>query len=68
MLLGGVPVDVGFSIDLTIDPALQALAQRTAACYTGRLGQIHNQMHRAAVRTHPEYADSPWSTRRNTSH
>ena len=29
-------VDVGFSIDLTIDPALQALAQRTAACYTGR--------------------------------
>ena len=29
-------VDVGFSIDLTIDPALQALAQKTAACYTGR--------------------------------
>ena len=34
--LGGTPVDVGFSIDLTIDPAMQALAQRTAACYTGR--------------------------------
>ena len=34
--LGGTPVDVGFSIDLTIDPALQALAQKTAACYTGR--------------------------------
>jgi len=34
--LDGTPVDVGFSIDLTIDPALQALAQKTAACYTGR--------------------------------
>ena len=33
--LGGAPVDVGFSIDLTIDPSLQALAQQTAACYTG---------------------------------
>jgi len=29
-------VEVGFSIDLTIDPELQALAQKTAACYTGR--------------------------------
>jgi hypothetical protein len=34
--IGANPVDVGFSIDLTIDPELQALAQRTAACYTGR--------------------------------
>ncbi len=34
--VGGTPVDVGFSIDLTIDPAAQALAQQTAACYTGR--------------------------------
>jgi hypothetical protein len=34
--IGGTPVDVGFSIDLTIEPAVQALAQRTAACYTGR--------------------------------
>jgi len=34
--VGGAPVDVGFSIDLTIDPSLQALAQQTAACYTGR--------------------------------
>jgi len=34
--LGGTQVDVGFSIDLTIDPSLQALAQQTAACYTGR--------------------------------
>ncbi len=32
----GAAVDVGFSIDLTIDPSLQALAQQTAACYTGR--------------------------------
>ena len=34
--VGGAQVDVGFSIDLTIDPSLQALAQQTAACYTGR--------------------------------
>ena len=34
--LDGTPVDAGFSIDLTIDPAMQALAQKTAACYTGR--------------------------------
>jgi cell division protein FtsI/penicillin-binding protein 2 len=32
----GAPVDVGFSVDLTIDPSLQELAQKTAACYTGR--------------------------------
>ena len=36
MTVDGAPVDVGFSIDLTIDPAVQALAQKTAACYTGR--------------------------------
>jgi hypothetical protein len=34
--LDGAPVDVGFSVDLTIDPSVQALAQKTAACYTGR--------------------------------
>ncbi len=34
--LDGAQVDVGFSVDLTIDPVLQALAQKTAACYTGR--------------------------------
>jgi hypothetical protein len=33
---GGTPIDVGFSVDLTIEPAVQALAQKTAACYTGR--------------------------------
>jgi hypothetical protein len=32
----GAPVDIGFSVRLTIDPSLQALAQKTAACYTGR--------------------------------
>src|SRR5207237_5215480 len=32
----GAAVDVGFSVDVTIDPAVQALAQRIAACYTGR--------------------------------
>ena len=32
----GAAVDAGLSIDVTIDPALQALAQKTAACYTGR--------------------------------
>jgi hypothetical protein len=36
VVVDGAPVDVGYSIDLTIDPALQALAQKTAACYTGR--------------------------------
>ena len=36
IVLDGAAVDVGFSVDLTIDPALQALAQKTAACYTGR--------------------------------
>ena len=36
IVLDGSGVDVGFSIDLTIDPQLQALAQKTAACYTGR--------------------------------
>ena len=34
--LDGATVDVGFSVDLTIVPSLQALAQKTAACYTGR--------------------------------
>ncbi|HVE49759.1 MAG TPA: hypothetical protein VNG69_09100 [Casimicrobiaceae bacterium] len=34
--LDGAEVDAGFSVDLTIDPVLQALAQKSAACYTGR--------------------------------
>jgi hypothetical protein len=34
--LDGSPVEVGSSVQLTIDPVLQALAQKTAACYTGR--------------------------------
>jgi hypothetical protein len=36
VVLAGHPVDVGFSVDLTIDPALQRVAQQVAACYTGR--------------------------------
>ena len=36
MRIDGAAVDTGLSIDVTIDPALQALAQKTAACYTGR--------------------------------
>ncbi|MEP7058743.1 MAG: hypothetical protein ABI809_13335, partial [Caldimonas sp.] len=36
VVVDGAAVDAGYSIDLTIDPALQALAQKTAACYTGR--------------------------------
>ncbi|HEV7575968.1 MAG TPA: hypothetical protein VGO85_07980, partial [Caldimonas sp.] len=36
VVVDGAPVDVGYSIDITIDPVLQALAQKTAACYTGR--------------------------------
>jgi hypothetical protein len=34
--VGGAPIDVGFSIDLTIEPLVQELAQKTVACYTGR--------------------------------
>jgi len=34
--VGGAPIDVGFSIDLTIEPSVQELAQKTVACYTGR--------------------------------
>ena len=36
IMLDGATVDVGFSVDVTIAPSLQALAQKTAACYTGR--------------------------------
>jgi len=36
VVLDGAPVDLGYSVDVTIDPALQALAQKTAGCYTGR--------------------------------
>jgi hypothetical protein len=36
IVLDGSSVEMGLSIDLTIDPVLQGLAQRTAACYTGR--------------------------------
>jgi hypothetical protein len=34
--IGSAAVDIGFSIDTTIDPSLQVLAQQTVACYTGR--------------------------------
>jgi hypothetical protein len=34
--IDGASVDVGYSIDVTIDPNMQALAQKTVACYTGR--------------------------------
>ncbi len=34
--VGGTPIDVGFSVDITIEPSVQALAQKTVACYTGR--------------------------------
>jgi cell division protein FtsI/penicillin-binding protein 2 len=33
--LGGAILDVGFSVDLAIDPIAQAYAQQIAACYTG---------------------------------
>ncbi len=36
VVVDGTALDIGYSIDLTIDPVLQALAQKTAACYTGR--------------------------------
>ena len=34
--VGNARLPVGDAIDVTIDPALQAIAQRVAACYTGR--------------------------------
>ena len=34
--VGNARLPVGDAIDITIDPALQAIAQRVAACYTGR--------------------------------
>jgi hypothetical protein len=36
VVVDGAAVDAGFSVDITNDPALQALAQKTVACYTGR--------------------------------
>ncbi len=36
VVVDGAAVEIGLSVELTIDPALQALAQKTAACYTGR--------------------------------
>lgn len=33
--IGGTMVDVGFSVDLTIDAKTQAIAQQVATCYTG---------------------------------
>ncbi|HSW08584.1 hypothetical protein [Aquabacterium sp.] len=36
LVFEGSDIDVGFSLRLTIDPALQARAQQIAACYTGR--------------------------------
>ncbi len=54
IVLDGSGVDVGFSIDLTIDPALQALAQKTAACYTGRQAACRALgLHRQADKEQP---------------
>ena len=36
VVVDGVAVQAGLSVDITIDPALQALAQKAVACYTGR--------------------------------
>jgi len=36
VVVDGATVEAGLAVELTIDPALQALAQKTAACYTGR--------------------------------
>ena len=33
--IGGVTLDVGFSVELSIDARAQAIAQQVAACYTG---------------------------------
>ncbi len=54
IVIDGTGVDVGFSIDLTIDPALQALAQKTAACYTGRQDACRALgLHRQADKAEP---------------
>ena len=54
IVLDGSGVDVGFSIDLSIDPALQALAQKTAACYTGRQAACRALgLHRQADKEQP---------------
>ena len=54
IVLDGSGVDVGFSIDLTIDPALQAIAQKTAACYTGRQAACRALgLHRQADKEQP---------------
>jgi len=54
IVIDGSGVDVGFSIDLTIDPALQALAQKTAACYTGRQAACRALgLHRQADKDQP---------------
>jgi hypothetical protein len=34
--VGATQLPVGDSVDVTVDPALQSVAQRIAACYTGR--------------------------------
>ena len=47
ILLDGTPVDVGFSVDLTIDPDAQAIAQTIAACYTGRQDALRGRRCRA---------------------
>jgi len=52
--VGGTLVDAGYSVDLTIVPATQALAQRIAACYTGR-----HDVCRAVGITRTEDGDQP---------
>ena len=59
IVLDGAPVDVGFSIDLTIDPALQALAQKTAACYTGRHDVLPRARHARARTTRTSRSAQP---------
>ncbi|MES2959016.1 MAG: hypothetical protein V4792_12560 [Pseudomonadota bacterium] len=54
IVLNGAAIDMGLSIALTIDPALQALAQRTAACYTGR----HDVCRALGLRRHDDKAQS----------
>jgi hypothetical protein len=34
--IDGAPADLGLSVDLSIEPELQALAQKIVACYTGQ--------------------------------
>ena len=64
IVLDGSSVDVGFSIDLTIDPSLQELAQKTAACYSGRHDVCQYARHASCRRPRAQHRPPPARRRR----